>query len=161
MWKSHLVGHAQITCTLEKPLCSSRNDPFLSCPCHMEHILSEIKFICLRAVPLLPVPKWVLHSVRSSASSFNLPYPLFFLRSSSSCLSLLPRLPITSLFPSIFLSIKLFWMQFLRKMWPIQLAFILFIIFRIFLLSLSLFHTSSFLSRLVQMIFSIPLQHHI
>jgi hypothetical protein len=43
-----------------------------------------------------PLPKPVLHRVRSSASSFNSQYLLFSLRSFSSCLSLLPRLPVTS-----------------------------------------------------------------
>ena len=38
-------------------------------------------------------PKRVLHRVQSSASSFNLKYPLVSFRSSSSCLRLLPRLP--------------------------------------------------------------------
>ena len=96
-----------------KPLMFLKKWPFLNCPCHIEHILSEMKFICLRAFPLLPVPKWVLHRVRSSPSSFNLPYPLFFLRSSNSCLSLLPRLPITSVLPSFFPSIKFFFLNLL------------------------------------------------
>jgi hypothetical protein len=44
-----------------------------------------------------PLPKRVLHTVQSSASSFNSQYPLFTVRSSSSCLCLLSRL----LFPSV------------------------------------------------------------
>jgi len=39
-----------------------------------------------------PLPKPVLHRLRSSASSFNFQYRLVSLRSSSSCLHLLPRL---------------------------------------------------------------------
>jgi hypothetical protein len=46
-------------------------------------------------------------------------------------------------------------------MWPIQLAFRLHISCRIFLCSLTLIHTSSFLTGSVQLIFSILLQHHI
>jgi hypothetical protein len=49
------------------------------------------------------------------------------LKSSSSCIRLLPRLPVTSLPPSILPSITRFTRQFLSKMWPIQLAFLLFI----------------------------------
>jgi hypothetical protein len=47
-----------------------------------------------------PLPKKVLHRVRSSASSFNLHNRIFSLRSSSSCLRFLPRLPVTSILPS-------------------------------------------------------------
>ena len=58
----------------------------------------------------------------SSASSFNLQYPIFSLRSFSSCLLLLPHLPVTCIlfcpFPSIMCSRR----QFLRQMWPIQLV---------------------------------------
>jgi len=52
-----------------------------------------------------PLPKRALNIVRSRASSFKLEYPVLFLRSSSSFLRLLPRLPVTSIphffFPSI------------------------------------------------------------
>jgi hypothetical protein len=68
------------------------------------------------------LPKRVLHRVPSSASSFNFQYPLFFLRYSSSCLRLLHRLPVTSIAPSI----TCFRIQFLRNIWPIQIAFLLF-----------------------------------
>jgi hypothetical protein len=79
----------------------------------------------------LPPPKRTLHTERASASSFNFQYSLVFLRSSSSCLRLLPRLPATSILPSGFLSVTCFRRQFLRK-WPIQLAFLLFIVCGIF-----------------------------
>jgi hypothetical protein len=46
-------------------------------------------------------------------------------------------------------------------MWPIQLAFRLLISCMIFLCSLTLSNTSSFLTWSVQLIFSILLQHHI
>jgi hypothetical protein len=74
-----------------------------------------------------PLPKRVLHRVRSGASSFNFQHSLFSLMSSSSFLSLLPRLPVTSIIPSFFPSIMCCRRQFLRKMWPIELAFLLFI----------------------------------
>jgi hypothetical protein len=81
---------------------------------------------CLTTGPQ-PLPKRVLQRVRSSASSFNFQYPIVSLRSSSSSLRLLPHLPVISIHPSNFPSITCFRRQFLRKMWPIQLAFLLFI----------------------------------
>ena len=50
-------------------------------------------------------PKRVLHTVQSTASSFSFQYPFFSLCSANSCLRLLPRLPVTSVLPSIFPSI--------------------------------------------------------
>jgi len=91
--------------------------------------------VCLTTCPQ-PLPKRVRHTVRSSASSCNFQYPLFSLTSSSSRLRLLSRLPLTSIIPSIFPSITCFRRQFIRKMWPIQLVFLLFIEGRIFLSSL-------------------------
>ena len=75
-----------------------------------------------------PLPKPTLHRGRSSASSYNIQSPPFFLRSSSSCIRLISRLPITLILPYIFFffSITCFRRQFLRKMWPIQLTFLLF-----------------------------------
>ena len=107
----------------------------------------------------MTLPKPVLYTVRSSASSFNLQYPLVSLRVFSSCVRLLPQHPVTST-PSIFPSIICYRRQFLRKMQPIQLPFLLFIVCRIFLSSSTLIH-NSFLERSVQLIFSIFLQHHI
>ena len=82
--------------------------------------------------------------------------------SSSSCLRLLPRLPVTSIPLSIFPSVTYFRRHFLHKIWPIQLAFFSFISCRIFLSSLTLRtrNNTSFLTRSVQLIFSIFLQHH-
>ena len=108
-----------------------------------------------------PLPKRALHIVRSRASSFKWEYPLLSLRSSNSCLRLLPCLPVTSINPCIFSSITRCRRQFLRKMWPIQSTFRLCISCRIFLCSLTLSNTSSFLTRSVQLIFSILHQHHI
>ena len=108
-----------------------------------------------------PLPKPVLHIVRSIASSFNLHYLLFSLSSPSSCSHLLHHLPVTSIIPSIYHSVTYFRRQFLRKMWPIQLAFPLIIVCTIFLSYLALCNTSSFLTWSVRTIFSILLQHHI
>ena len=57
--------------------------------------------VCLTTGPK-PLPKRALHIVRSRASSFKWEYPLLSLRSSSSFLRLLPRLPVTSISPFIF-----------------------------------------------------------
>jgi hypothetical protein len=60
-------------------------------------------------------------------------YPFLFLRSSSSFLLLLSRLPVTSIPPFIFPSLTCRRRQFLCKMRPIQLAFRLLISCTIFL----------------------------
>jgi hypothetical protein len=70
------------------------------------------------------LPQRPLHVLRYSASSFDFHYPLVSLKSSSSCSRLLPRLPITYNFPSIFPSVTCLKRQLLRKMWPIQLDFL-------------------------------------
>ena len=110
-------------------------------------ILIYYSVVCLTTGPK-PPPKRFLHIVRSKASSFKWEYPLLSLRSSSSFLRLLPRLLVTSISPFIFPSRTCFRRQFLRKMWPIQLAFRFRISRRIFLYSLTLSNTSSFLTPL-------------
>jgi hypothetical protein len=86
------------------------------------HVTSFIHLaVCLTTGPK-PLPKQAFHIVRSRASSFIWEYPLLSLRSPSSFLCLLPRLPVTSISPFIFPSITCCRRQFLRKMWPIQLA---------------------------------------
>jgi hypothetical protein len=87
------------------------------------------------AVFLTTGPKRTLHIVQSKASSFRWEYSL---RSSSSFLHFLHRIPVTSIPPFFFPSITCRRRQFLRKMWPIQLAFRLLISCRIFLCSLTL-----------------------
>ena len=84
-----------------------------------------------------------------------------FVTSSSSCLHIL-HFPITSN-PSFLLPTpqKCFRRQFLRKMWQIQLYFILFIVHSTFLSSLTLCNTSPLFTPSVHLIFSIILQHHI
>jgi hypothetical protein len=95
-----------------------------------------------------------------SASSINFQYPVVSLRSSSSCLRLLLCLAVTYI-PPFFFSIMCVRRQFLRKMCQIQLAFLLFIASRILLPSLTQCNTFSFLTRSVQIIFSILFQHYI
>jgi len=121
---------------------------------------SFIQVVCL-TTGTKPLPKRALHIVRARASSFKWEYPLLSLRLSSSFLRLLPRLPVTYIPPFIFPSITRCRRQFLRRMWPIQFAFRLRISCKIFLCSLNLSNTSSFLTWSVQLIFSILLQHHI
>ena len=72
------------------------------------------KLLCLTKGPQ-PLPKTVLHKVRSSVSYSILQYPVFILRSSRSWLHLLPRLPVTFILRSIFLSRKCFRRQFNTK----------------------------------------------
>ena len=115
-------------------------------------ISSSSSLICQTTGPK-PLPKRFLHIVRSRASSFNWHYHLLSLRSSSSFLHLLPRLLITSICPFIFPSITCCRRQFLRKMWPIQLAFHFLISCRTFLCSLTLSNTSSFLTWSVQLVY--------
>ena len=115
--------------------------------------------VCLTTGPK-PLPNRALHTVWSRASSFKCEYPLLSLRSSSSFLRFLPRLPVTSIPAFIFPSITRCRRQFLRKMWPIQLTFRFLISCRIFLCSLTLSSTSSFLTWSVQLIFSIPTYAH-
>ena len=106
-------------------------------------------------------PKRALHIVRSRASTFKWEYPLLSLRSSNSFLHLLPCLPVTSIPPCNFPSVTRCRRQFRSKVWPIHFAFRLRISCRIFLCSLTLSNTSSFLTWSVQLIFSILLQQHI
>jgi len=112
--------------------------------------------VCLTKSPQL-LPQQVLHSVKSSAYSSYFQYPLIFWIAASSCLCFLLHLPI---FFSIFPTIKCCVRQFLGKMWPMQLAFLLFIVCRLFLSFLTQCNTS-FLTRSIQLIFQVFVQHHI
>ena len=67
---------------------------------------SSSSVICQTTGPK-SLPKWLLHIVRTSASSFNWQYTPLFLRSSSSFLRPLPRLLVTSICPFIFPSLRL------------------------------------------------------
>jgi len=87
------------------------------------------------------LPKQDLHRVQTSASCLNFQYLRFSLTSFTSCWSVLPRLTVTSIILSKFPSITCFRKQFLRKMWPLQLSFLLFIVCTIFLSSYLISHT--------------------
>jgi len=91
---------------------------------------SFIYFVCL-TTGLQPLTNWVLDRVRSSPSFISLQYLLLSLRSSSSCLRLLPRLPVTSILSSIFPSMICFRRQVITKIWPIQVVFFLFTVCRV------------------------------
>jgi len=83
------------------------------------------------------------------------------LLSFSICLHLLPHFPVTSILLSIFPSIMCFTRQFLCKIWLTELASILCIVYGIFLSTWTVCNTFSFLTRLVLLIVSSFLQHHI
>jgi hypothetical protein len=101
--------------------------------------------VCLTTGPK-PLPKRALHIVRSRASSFKLEHPRLSLRSSSNFLRLLPCLSVTSI-PPLYLSFSNpLQKEFLRKMWPIHFTFRLRISCRIFICSLTLSNTASFLN---------------
>ena len=123
-----LQGTVTEFCFSNRLLCDSVES---ECALHCYYYYSVF---CLTTGPK-PPPKRFLHIVRSKASSFKWEYPPLSLRSSSSFLRLLPRLHVTSISPFIFPSITCFRRQFLRKMWPIQLAFRFRISRRIFLCS--------------------------
>jgi hypothetical protein len=99
-------------------------------------------------------------AVRSRASSFNFQYLLVSLHLSSRCsrfLHVFPSLLSFLLFPSI----KCLRRPFLHKMWPMQFAFLCFVVCKMFLSSLTLCNTSQFFALSVQLIFSILLQRYI
>ena len=127
------------------------NKQRLFCSCNKDAMPTLNSFI--PQIALTTNPQRVLHRVRSNASSFNFNYPGISIRPSSSFLRLIPRLRVTSMLSSNFPSLMCFTRQFLRKMWPIQLVFLLFIVHKIFLSSLTLSNTS-FFTRSVQLIFS-------
>jgi hypothetical protein len=116
------------------------------------HTRMRIQFVVCLKTDLQPLPKRVLHRGRPSSSSFSFQYPVLSLRSSSSCLHLLPLLLVTSVLPPVTCLRR----HFIRKMWPIQLALQLFIIYRVSHSTLTLSNTSVF-TRSFQMI-SILLQ---
>ena len=105
------------------------------------------------AIPLLP--PWAARPVHSLSACTRVHFTL----SSNSCLLLLPRLPVTFILPSIFPPITCFERQFLRNMWPIQSSFLRFVVYRILVSSLTPFNISSFLTRSVQLILPVLLQH--
>lgn len=99
----------------------------------------------------------VLHRARPSDSSFKFQYFAFYLRSFSGCLCLILRFPVTSTFPSG----TCFDRQLLCQIWPTQLNFRLCFARGIILPSSPLWNTSSFVTRSIQLVFSILTQQHI
>jgi hypothetical protein len=117
---------------------------------------------CLTIGPY-PLSKWALQRVSPSAFSFNFRYHLLSLRLYISCLRLLPCLPLTSLFSSIFPSITCFRWQFLHKMLPNQLTFLLFAERRTFLSSKTLLNKKyhRYTYRTLLQIFAVPFNYTI
>jgi len=99
--------------------------PFQGSPVYRLSALERLTCSFIPQPVLQPLPKRVLRRMRYNTSSFNFQYLPFSLRSSSNPLRLLPRLPVTHALPFIFPFITCCRRQFLRKMWPIQLAFFL------------------------------------
>ena len=97
MQKRPSLGTFCVHSIIQRLNCNKpRHTVFIYC-CNECQIHSFIQSaVCLRAVPK-PLVKPALHTVRSRASSFKWQYPLLSLRSSSSSLRLLPRLPVTSI----------------------------------------------------------------
>ena len=105
-----------------------------------------IRFLVCPATVPQPLPERTLHKMRSSTASLNFQIPLVSWNTSSSYLSRLPRLPVTFIPSSIFPLITSFRRQFLRKMCPTEIAFLLITVPRTFLTSLTPFNIS-FLTR--------------
>ena len=92
--------------------------------CRVKHTqIIVYSAVCLTTGPKC-LPKRFLHIVRSKASSFKWEYPLLFLRSSSSFLRLLPRLPVTSICPFIFPLITCFRRQFYLAVIQFMIVFV-------------------------------------
>lgn len=83
-------------------------------------------------------------SARNAIQCFLSQFPAFSfpVRSCSNCVRLYPRLPVTSMLPSIVPSVTCFRRWFLGNMWSIKLAVLAFIGCRIFISSLTLLHLS-------------------
>jgi len=127
------VSRSSWRCDVPTVNCSP-STTIAQCPAELTH------FSLLLMTGPQPFPQRILRRVRCNAASFNLQNFLLSFRSSSSCQCFVLRL---SILHSIFLSITWCVRQFLRKIWPIQLTFLLCIVFRVFppFLPLSIFHT--------------------
>ena len=116
--------------------------------------------VCIYSFCNLPYKCCTPSSKTSSPNSaiwcflFQFPVSCHFLKAIQYLTMYFSCLPMTCIPPSILPSIMCFRSQFLHKMWSIQLAFLLFTVCMIFLSSLTLCNTSSFLTHYVQLIFS-------
>jgi hypothetical protein len=72
----------------------------------MSLIMNTLYLFTHSAVCLTTSPKRVLHTVQSSASSFDFYFPFFSLRPSSSCPSNHPRLSVILSFPPSFVQYR-------------------------------------------------------
>jgi hypothetical protein len=129
----------------------SRSIAFLKNPLYIayhHHHHRRLHAVCLKTGPQ-PLPKRVLHRVRSRASSFNFQRLSVSRMTSRSCLRLLHRL----LFPSIFPSTKSFTMQLVLKTNPVSLPSCN--------SSMTLYNTYSRFHTIRSLTFSILHQHHI
>ena len=95
--------------------------------------------------------------MRSAASTFNFQDRLFSLRLHSSWLFLIFRLPSLLFFPLPFFHSRVSE----GDMWPVQLAFTLFVVGRMPLSYLTLWSVYSLRTRAVQMFFSITTSHYV
>ena len=102
---------------------------------------------------------WQVHSLFQSQFSpqWNLVQTLSISSSTVQYLLTSPSSSSRHFYPSpwSFPSTACFRRQFLNKLWPIQLAFLIFTVYRTFLSSMTLCNTSSFVT------FSVHHQHHI
>ena len=114
-------------------------------------------FCCIHSLPL---PKRVRHRAQFCARLSN-SHIFLTLIAFSCCSHCVPFLSLSLSLSSNFHSIACLRRYFLHKVWPIQLAFLLCIVCRILLLSLTLCNTFSFFPWSGKLIFSILLQHHI
>ena len=127
-WKCLFVNN----CGYKSPICTATE--FLTRAKIRKMSLSARGFI--HSVVYLtkrpqPLPKRSVHTVRYSATSFSFLKVIQQLLTSFSLSS-------PHFYPSLYFSLNnVFIKQFLRKMWPIQLFFLLFIVCRIFLLYLT------------------------
>ena len=97
------------------------------------------------------------HFFPSLAFSFSSQYLLLFLKSSRSCVLLIPT-PFTS---AICPSTESWILQFLLRIWPTQLTFLRWILFRSDLFSPKCLRTYSLVTLFFYFIFSILIQHNI
>jgi len=117
MFISSHVSTASFALPYFLPLPSARRWFYVFCiPSHHHST------VCLTTGPET-LPKRFLHTMGYNSSFFNFQCPPVYLRSSRTCLRLLPRLPVTYVFSYIFPLITCLRRQSVRRIWPIHLTF--------------------------------------